>query len=104
VSTARSVQSYINEFREGAMAMHQAAALDDFGGKPLIVLAASREHDGTWQAAQDKLASLTTNRRHRVVADATHQSLVLDETDAAAVSQAIRDVVAAVRIGRPLPR
>jgi hypothetical protein len=52
------------------MAMHQAAALDDFGGKPLIVLAASREHDGTWQAAQDKLASLSTNSRHRVVADA----------------------------------
>jgi hypothetical protein len=47
---------------------------------------------------------LSTNSRHRVVPDATHASLVNDETDAAAVSQAIRDVVAAVQIGRPLPR
>jgi pimeloyl-ACP methyl ester carboxylesterase len=104
VSTARSVESYINEFREGAMAMHQAAALEDFGHKPLIVVTAGRGHDASGLAAQDKLASLSTNSRHRVVADATHQSLVLDQTDAAAVSQAIRDVVAAVRIGRPLPR
>jgi hypothetical protein len=34
VSTARSVQSYINEFREGATATHQAATLVDFGSKP----------------------------------------------------------------------
>jgi hypothetical protein len=40
VSTARCVGSYINEFRQGAMAMHQAAALDDLGSKPLIVLTA----------------------------------------------------------------
>lgn len=56
------------------------------------------------QAAQDKLATLSTSSRHSVVADATHASLVNEETDAAAVSQAIREVVAAVRIGRPLPR
>jgi hypothetical protein len=30
--------------------------------------------------AQDKLATLSTNSRHDVVADATHASLVLDET------------------------
>jgi hypothetical protein len=109
VSTARSVGSYINEYREGAMAegamaMHQAAALDDFGSKPLIVLTAGRGHDATWMAAQDKLATLSTNSRHGVVADATHASLVNDETDADAVSQAIRDVVAAVQNRRPLPR
>jgi pimeloyl-ACP methyl ester carboxylesterase len=65
VSTARAVQSYINEFREGAMTMHQAAALDDFGGKPLIVLTAGRIHDETWMTAQDRLATLSTNSRHR---------------------------------------
>jgi pimeloyl-ACP methyl ester carboxylesterase len=43
VSTARSVQSYINEFREGATATHQAATLVDFGSKPLIVITAGRE-------------------------------------------------------------
>jgi hypothetical protein len=53
-------------------------------------------------AAQDKLATLSTKSRHDVVAEATHASLVLNETDAAAASQAIRDVVAAVRTSRPL--
>ncbi len=102
VSTARAVQSYINEFRRGATSIHQAATLADFASKPLIVVTAGRGHDGSWVAAQDKLADLSTNSQHRVVVDATHASLVLDETDAAAASQGIRDVVAAVRSSRPL--
>ena len=61
VSTARAVQSYLNEFREGAMSMQQAAALDDFGDKPLMVVTAGRGNDETRQAAQNKLASLSTN-------------------------------------------
>jgi hypothetical protein len=36
------------------------------------------------------------------VADATHASLVLSETDATAASQAIHDVVASVRTYSPL--
>jgi len=60
------------------------------------------EARATWMAAQDKLATLSTKSRHDVVAEATHASLVLNETDAAAASQAIRDVVAAVRTSRPL--
>ena len=55
--------------------MRQAAALTDFADKPLIVVTAGRGNDETWQAAQNKLASLSTNSRHRVVADATHASL-----------------------------
>jgi len=101
-SSASSVQSYINEFREGATATHRAATLVDFASKPLIVITAGRGHDGSWLAAQDKLAALSTNSQHRVVVDATHASLVLDQTDAAAASQGIRDVVAAVRSSRPL--
>jgi len=102
VSTAHSVKSFINEFFEGSAATHQAASLVDFGSKPLIVVTAGRGHDASWLAAQDKLATLSTNSRHQIVADATHVSLVLDQTDAAAASQAIRDVVAAVRTSRPL--
>ena len=98
-----TVGSFINEFRQGAVAMQQAASLADFASKPLIVITAGRGHDAEWMLAQDKLSTLSTNSRHRVVADATHQSLVLDETHAAAVSQAIRDVVIAVRTSRPLP-
>ena len=103
VSTARAVQSYINEFREAAVAMRQAAALTDFARKPLIVVTAGRGSDEAWHAAQNKLASLSTNSRHRVVADANHASLINEETAAAAVSQAIRDVVATVRTGGALP-
>ena len=102
VSTARSVQSYIDEFRAAAASIRQAATLVDFGSKPLIVVTAGRAHDERSLAAQDKLATLSTNSRHDVVADATHASLYLDKTHAAAASQAIRDVVASVRSHRPL--
>jgi hypothetical protein len=85
------------------LAVQQAASHVDFADKPLMVLTAGRGHDDAWLAAQDKLATLSTNSRHRIVADATHASLLLDATDAAAVNQAIRDVVASVRTSRPLP-
>ncbi len=103
-STAGAVQSYLNEFREGAVAMQQAASLSDFGAKPLIVVTAGRGHDDSWGAAQDKLATLSSNSRQRLVPSATHASLILEESDAAAASRAIRDVVAAVRSSRPLAR
>ena len=103
VSTARSVESYLNESRAGAAATRQAAVLVDFAGKPLIVVTAGRGNDATWQAAQNKLATLSTNSRHRVVPDATHASLYLDQTHSAAASQAIRDVVEAVRTDQALP-
>jgi pimeloyl-ACP methyl ester carboxylesterase len=102
VSTAHSVRSYLNEFLEGSRATHQAASLVDFAGKPLIVVTAVKGQNAAWPGAQDKLVTLSTNSRHDVVADATHASLVLDESDAAAASQAIRDVVEAVRTNRPL--
>jgi hypothetical protein len=53
-------------------------------------------------AAQDDLAKLSAYGIHRVVANATHTSLLETEGDAAAASQAIRDVVEAVRAQRPL--
>jgi hypothetical protein len=74
----------------------------DFADKPLIVITAGRKHDSKWFLAQDKLATLSSNSQHRVVADATHASLVLDAIDAAAASQAIRDVVASMRTSSPL--
>ena len=101
-ATASDLASFLNEFLEGSAATHQAASLVDLADKPLIVLTAGREHDAAWLAAQDKLATLSTNSRHRIVADATHASLVLDASDAASASQAIRDVVASVRTSTPL--
>ncbi len=102
VSTPRAVQSYIDEFRAAAASIRQAATLVDFGSKPLIVVSAGRAHDERSLAAQVKLATLSSNSRHHVVADATHASLYLDKTHASAASQAIRDVVASVRSHRPL--
>jgi hypothetical protein len=67
------------------------------------LITAGRGHPAEWMLAQDQLATLSTNSRHRVVADATHESLLLDETHVAAVSHAIRDVVTTVRTSRPLP-
>jgi hypothetical protein len=53
-------------------------------------------------AAQAKLATLSTNSEHRVIGDATHESLLLQPTDAAAASKAIRDVITSVRNSSPL--
>jgi pimeloyl-ACP methyl ester carboxylesterase len=102
VSTARAVQSYIDEFRAAAASARQAATLADFGSKPLIVVTAGRGNSESHHAAQDKLASLSSNSRHDSVAEATHASLYLDQTHAAAASRAIRDVVASIRSHRPL--
>jgi pimeloyl-ACP methyl ester carboxylesterase len=102
VSTARAVQSYIDEFRAAAASTRQAATLVHFDRKPLIVVTAGRGADEASMAAQAKLATLSTNSRHQIVADATHASLYLDQTHAAAASQAIRDVAASIRSHRPL--
>ena len=101
VSTARSVLSYLDEFQAAAASARQAATLVDFDSKPLIVVTASRGQTEAWPAAQDKLATLSSNHRHDVIADATHASLYLDKTHAAA---ALRVRVSLRRCGpsRPL--
>jgi hypothetical protein len=81
--------------------MQQASALTSLNGKPLIVLTADQRADDQWQPKQDHMATLSTNSLHRH-ANATHASLLDDEADAAVASQAIDDVVTAVRTSRPL--
>ena len=100
-STARDLASFIEESVEGSASVHQAASLTDLDGKPLIVLTADRNADDEWQSTQDHLATLSTNSLHRHV-NATHASLLDDEADSAAASQAIHDVVASVRTSHPL--
>jgi hypothetical protein len=51
---------------------------------------------------QDAMAALSSKSLHHVVPGATHQSLVDNPTHAAVVSQAIVDVVEAIRTGSPL--
>jgi pimeloyl-ACP methyl ester carboxylesterase len=77
----------------------QAQALTTLGDLPLVVLTAS-ETLGTngWEAAQERLAELSTNSTRRDV-DATHEGLVGDRDAGAESVRAIREVVSAVRDG-----
>jgi pimeloyl-ACP methyl ester carboxylesterase len=101
-STDRNLASYIEEFVEANRSMQQAAALTNLNGKPLIVLTADTGNAAGWQEKQDHMATMSTNSLHRVANATTHESLIGDETDSAAASQAIHDVVASVRTGSPL--
>jgi pimeloyl-ACP methyl ester carboxylesterase len=101
-STDRNLGSYIEEFVEANRSMQQAASLTTLNGKPLIVLTADTGNAAGWQQKQDHMATLSTNSLHRIANATTHESLLDDETDSAAASQATRDVVAAVRTARPL--
>jgi pimeloyl-ACP methyl ester carboxylesterase len=102
-STAAHLGSFIEEFFGGAdTSMQQASALTSLNGKPLIVLTADEGiNDNQWQSKQEHMATLSTNSLHRH-ANATHDSLISDEADAAVASQAIHDVVIAVRTSQPL--
>jgi pimeloyl-ACP methyl ester carboxylesterase len=101
-STARHLASWIEEVLAASASAHQASLLTDLDGKPLIVLTADTGNDAKWQSAQEHMATLSTNSLHRVAHDTTHQSLLDDEADSAAASQAIHDVVASVRSSQPL--
>ena len=94
--------STADEYGAANTAMRQAAAPTHLADKPLIVVTAARQSSAGWLPAQDKLAKLSTNSEHVVLENATHDSLVSDKTDAAAATQAIRDVVAAVATSQPL--
>ena len=78
--------------------------LTDFGDKPLVVLTAGAETDPTHDAAQTKLATLSTDSSHRVVEGASHAGLIMDERYAKATTRAVLDVVASVRSAAPLAR
>jgi pimeloyl-ACP methyl ester carboxylesterase len=103
-ATAGNLRSTIDEYVQAAASISEAAALRDFAGKPLYVLTAGAGHDAAWSAAQDRLATLSTDTVHRVVDGAAHEDLVADRDSAAATTRAIQQVVSAVRGGEPLAR
>jgi pimeloyl-ACP methyl ester carboxylesterase len=101
-STASHIAGSVVEYGVANTSMQQASALTSLDGKPLIVLTADEGiTDDQWQAKQERMATLSTNSLHRH-ANATHASLLSDAADAAVASQAIHDVVIAVRTSRPL--
>ncbi|MGH8895134.1 MAG: alpha/beta hydrolase, partial [Actinomycetes bacterium] len=81
----------------------QAQALTTFDPKPLAVVTARENADGTkgWAAAQDQMAALSTNSSHWV-ADTTHVGLLDDAAGSVESVRAITEVVTAVRTGSPL--
>jgi pimeloyl-ACP methyl ester carboxylesterase len=81
----------------------QAQALSTFGSKPLAVVTARENADGTrgWAAAQDRMAELSINSTHWT-ADTTHVGLLDDATGSTDSVRAITAVVTAVRTGSPL--
>jgi hypothetical protein len=83
--------------------LSQAEALATLGNTPLVVVTAAGRHaDPDWEAAQNRMAGLSTNSSHRN-AEATHAGLLDDERGAATSVQAIDDDVQAVRGGTTLP-
>jgi pimeloyl-ACP methyl ester carboxylesterase len=103
VATASNLRSTIDEYVQADSSVRQAAMLTDFADKPLVVLTAGIGSDATHSAAQNHLATLSTNSSHRVIAGASHEALIGDEQHAAVTTQAILDVVASVRRPAQLP-
>ena len=101
-TTPRSVRGQLEELSTLAGSLTQAGQLTELAGKPLAVVTAGEGQQAGWSAAQDRLATLSTNKVHRVV-PATHLSLLLDETDSAHTVRAIADVARSVRTRAALP-
>jgi len=101
-ATAREASSQRAEWSQLPAVFAQAQALTGLGGKPLIVVTAERGQQAGWAAAQRQLARLSSNGVQRTVAAADHTALLYNEAMSANSSQAIRDVVSAIRTGTPL--
>jgi pimeloyl-ACP methyl ester carboxylesterase len=100
-STAPIVRGARDEVRALRTVLQQSAALTSIGDRPLIVVTAAAGADPGWVAAQDALPRLSSASIHRVMADATHNSLI-SGVDAPASAQAILDVLGSVRTGAAL--
>jgi pimeloyl-ACP methyl ester carboxylesterase len=86
--------------------LEQGRAAGDLGDLPLVVLAAVDYPEGTGRdtelSLQSELAALSTNSLYQETAGARHITLVTDERYALFVSEAIIQVVEAVRTTEPL--
>ncbi len=104
LATARLARSQRDEFAAAPLAMEQAGSLVLLGDRPLLVVTALKDAMDGWTTVQDELPRLSTNSSHWIIPTATHASLVEYQTEAAFSSQAIREVVAAVRTSAPVAR
>jgi pimeloyl-ACP methyl ester carboxylesterase len=102
--TPRHARSLRDEWAAAPRAMQQADSLVTLGNRPLMVITALKDAQEGWTALQDEVPKLSSNSSHWSLATTSHASLLEDKTDAGLASQAIREVVAAVRTSKPLPR
>jgi pimeloyl-ACP methyl ester carboxylesterase len=101
-STAGQARSQRDELAMVPTMMAQARAVTDLGELPLYVLTAPVDAQTGWLTPQMDLAGLSRNSVHLVVAGASHEALLDNQTDAAVSGQAITQVVDAARTGTPL--
>jgi len=99
-ATAAIARSQRDEFRMLPTALDQAAKVTSIGAKPLIIVSAGMGTLQGWAEAEAAQSSLSTNAAHRTIASATHDSLL--DADSGASTQAILDVLEAVRGGTPV--
>jgi hypothetical protein len=81
--------------------LQQAQTLTSLGDRPLVVVTAGSGQQTGWLAAQDSMTRLSTSTVKRVVASATHNSLI-SGVDAPASATAILDVLGSIRTGTAL--
>jgi pimeloyl-ACP methyl ester carboxylesterase len=101
-SSPRELSADRVEFAELPTVLRQDKALKSLDGKPLFVLTAGSGQESGWFAAQDRLATLSTNSAHQTAQHATHVALLDDQRYAAVSARAIGAVVTAVRTGSPV--
>ena len=98
-SSPRRWSNTVDEAATMPALLSQAQRLSTLGSTPLVVLtAAGHESDAVWNAAQDRMAALSTNSSHRT-ADAAHAGLLDEAAGAQQSAHAIDDVVRAARTG-----
>lgn len=100
-SSPRLYRSLRDEFLQLPASLRQAGSCATLGARPLIVVTATQDAQAGWLPLQDEMATLSTNAVHRVT-PYTHLALVEEQHASQASIRAIRDVVTAVRTGRPL--
>jgi pimeloyl-ACP methyl ester carboxylesterase len=101
-ATESHLRGTVEEYLKAGTSGGQAAWLEDFGSRPLVVLIAAVGSDASWVKTREELATLSKESQHRVVDGADHAALIHDQEYAAATSDAILDVVVAVRDEEPL--
>jgi pimeloyl-ACP methyl ester carboxylesterase len=99
-----NLRSTADEYIQANTSMEEAAALQDFSGKPLVVLTAGVDNESKHEASQNELAKLSTNSVHKTIDFASHEALIVEPDAAATTTQAILDVVSSVRTGSPLAK